>query len=555
MGFRKVFAGIAGLLSLAVVLSLVAAVVTLAQPAFVGRFISSAGQDAALASLGVLVGLLVLSSALSAVQTYVVSVAADKAVFQIRRSLINQVISLPMVEHDRRNSGSFVTRLTSDTSIVSTAVSTGLVESVGGVAVIAGAVVYMAIVDLWLFAIVMGILFVMTVVVVSASAKIESLSEQVQDHLATFGSVLQNGLGAIRTVKSLGAESVLKSNLTASAYDAYRARKKMSLTESVLAPVSELATYLSLVVVMVVGTLRVTSGSLSAESLAVFLTLLFLTILPLTQVASAVAAFREAKGALGRIDELLSLPTEGSDALVEPLPSDLSLDDRPSGSLAFDKVCYSYGSQQVLKEVSFEVNPGEKVAITGPSGTGKTTLFSLALGFYAVEAGDILVAGRSISQWSFVELRRFIAYVEQEPELLPGTLKENLVLGLDQPPNQSEILTVLEKVGLGSYANPNRLQFQIGDRNVGLSGGEKQRIAIARALLRRSPIILVDEPTSALDRDSGTQAISALLDSPATVLLVTHDPHVSDRADRTVYLNQNTQIAPENNKEDLVNEK
>ncbi len=545
MGFRKVFSGIAGLLSLAVVLSLVAAVVTLVQPGFVGRFISSAGEDTALASLGVLVGLLVLSSALSAVQTYVVSVAADKAVFQIRKSLISQVISLPMVEHDRRNSGSFVTRLTSDTSIVSTAVSTGLVDSVGGVAVIAGAVVYMAIVDLWLFAIVMGILFVMTVVVVSASAKIESLSEQVQDHLATFGSVLQNGLGAIRTVKSLGAESVLKSNLTTSAYEAYCARKKMSLTESVLAPVSELATYLSLVVVMVLGTLRVTSGSLSAENLAVFLTLLFLTILPLTQVASAVAAFREAKGALGRIDELLSLPSEARDTLVEPL----TLDDRPSESLAFDKVSYSYGSEQVLKEVSFEVTPGEKVAITGPSGTGKTTLFSLALGFYAADKGDILVAGRSISKWSFVELRRFIAYVEQEPELLPGTLEENLVLGLDQPPSLSEILTVLRKVGLSSYANPQGLQFQIGDRNVGLSGGEKQRIAIARALLRRSPIILVDEPTSALDRDSGTQAISALLDSPATVLLVTHDLHVSDRADRTLYLNQNMQIALENTKE------
>lgn len=520
-------------LSCGVGLAFVIAAGTLLQPTLVGMFINSLARDGSAWLLIILLCVLVVTSLAAALQHYIVSVAADRSVYQMRKELISKIVGLPLEEVDKRRSGEFVTRLTADASIVSTAISTSLVEFVGGLIVVVGAIVYMAVLDLWLFTIVVSVILSAAVIVAMVSTKIEQLSRKVQDDLANLGSTLQNSLASIRAVKTLGVESLLKQRMWSEAYGAYQARKKMSWIESILSPISELSVYLSLVVVLAFGSFRVAAGNLDADHLAVFLTLLFVTAIPLTQLIGSVTAFREARGALQRIDELMGLPLEAPFDIV-PCLDDHTWDIE--GSIEMEDVRFGYGEHRVLDHFSMSIADGEKVAIMGQSGAGKTTLLSIILGLYCVEQGSIRIGDQFIENWDIRRLRCFVSYVEQEPVLFPGTLEDNLIMGTCLEISRQELLEALTKVGLQSHANSESLATPIFDRNVGLSGGEKQKVAIARALLRGSKVILVDEPTSAMDVESRNQAVEALFGIDATVLLVTHDEGLAATADRIVYI-------------------
>ncbi|WJY67594.1 ABC transporter ATP-binding protein [Corynebacterium auris] len=520
----------AGLITLGIVLSLLTTVVTLFQPALVGQLISGVSSGEFQQPLVLLLLAILGSTLLTAATMYVVSIAADRTVRDMRKKITNHLLYLRVGEFEKGGSGSFTTRVTSDTSIVSTAFSSTLTDFVGGFTVIIGALIYMAVVDWKLLLVVVAVLLVALVVIVAISSSLQNHSSKVQDHLAALGDILQSALSAIRTIKAFRVETRVIGNLATEIDHAYRNRRRMSFVEAVLEPLSTVTSYIALLAVVLFGSIRLSNGDLSGESLTVFVTALFLMLAPIVQVSQSLGTFFEARGALDRINRLFSLEVEDSTE-SDSLPGPRSI---PAGSVEFDSVSYSREGQTILDNASITVPAGEKVALTGASGAGKTTIFSLLLKFYDVSSGHIRVGGQDLEDWNRRALRTMVAYVEQEPDLLPGTLRENLILGTEESFGDEILIAMLDQFGLKKFASADGLSRLVGSGNSGLSGGERQRVAIIRAVLQKSPVILVDEPTSALDSTSAELSMSRLLETDSTVIFTSHDANIVSLAERTL---------------------
>lgn len=520
----------AGLITLGIFLSLLSTAVTLFQPALVGQLISGVSSGELQQPLILLLLTVLGTSVLTAITMYVVSIAADRTVRDMRKKITNHLLYLRMREFEKGGSGSFTTRVTSDTSIVSTAFSSTLTDFVGGFTVIIGALIYMAVVDWKLLLVVVAVLLVALAVIVSISSSLQSLSSKVQDHLAALGEILQSASSAIRTIKAFRVETKVIGNLSVEIDHAYRNRRRMSFVEAVLEPLSTVASYMALLAVVLFGSIRLSNGDLSGEALTVFVTALFLMLAPIVQVSQSLGAFFEARGALDRINQLLRLEVEdsaGSSSFLDP-------GSTPQGTIEFDAVSYGRERRTVLDNATVTVQAGEKVALTGASGSGKTSILSLLLKFYDVSAGHIRVGGKDLEDWSRRDLRTMVTYVEQEPDLLPGTLRENLTLGTGESFEDETLIAMLGQFGLENFASVDGLARLVGSGNSGLSGGERQRVAIIRAVLQNSPIILVDEPTSALDSISAELSMSRLLETDSTVIFTSHDANIVNLAERTL---------------------
>lgn len=520
----------AGLITLGIVLSLLTTVVTLFQPALVGQLISGVSSGEFQQPLVLLLLAILGSTLLTAATMYVVSIAADRTVRDMRKKITNHLLYLRVGEFEKGGSGSFTTRVTSDTSIVSTAFSSTLTDFVGGFTVIIGALIYMAVVDWKLLLVVVAVLLVALVVIVAISSSLQNHSSKVQDHLAALGDILQSALSAIRTIKAFRVETRVIGNLATEIDHAYRNRRRMSFVEAVLEPLSTVTSYIALLAVVLFGSIRLSNGDLSGESLTVFVTALFLMLAPIVQVSQSLGTFFEARGALDRINRLFSLEVEDSTE-SDSIPGPRSI---PAGSVEFDSVSYSREGQTILDNASITVPAGEKVALTGASGAGKTTIFSLLLKFYDISSGHIRVGGQDLEDWNRRALRTMVAYVEQEPDLLPGTLRENLILGTEESFDDEILIAMLDQFGLKKFASSDGLSRLVGSGNSGLSGGERQRVAIIRAVLQKSPVILVDEPTSALDSTSAELSMSRLLETDSTVIFTSHDANIVSLAERAL---------------------
>ena len=522
----------AGLITLGLILSLLSTVATLLLPALVNQLLSGVSSGEFREPLVLLLLAILVTSVLTTSTMYVTSIAADRAVRDMRKKITGHLLYLRMSEFEKGGAGSFTTRVTSDTSIVSTAFSSTLVDFVGGVTVIIGSLVYMAVMDWQLLVVVIVVLLVAMAIIVAISSSLQNLSSRVQDHLAALGDILQSALSAFRTIKAFRSESKIIDNLSVEIDHAYRNRRKMSFVEAVLEPLSTVASYTALLMVLLFGSIRLRSGDLSAEALTIFITALFLMLAPVVQVAQSFGTFFEARGALDRINQLFDLEIEEPgehDSTPKPVSADL-------GRVEFESVSYHRDDRTILNNASVVIESGEKVALTGTSGSGKTTIFSLLLHFYDVSTGHIRIGGQDIEDWSKKDLRTVVTYVEQEPDLLPGTLRENLTLGVEQAPVDDILITLLDQFGLEKFASTDGLERLVGSSNSGLSGGERQRVAIIRAILQKSPVILVDEPTSALDSRSAKLAMSGLLDTDATVIFASHDADIVNLAERVLVI-------------------
>lgn len=537
----------AGLITLGIILSLLSTVATLLLPALVNQFLSGVSSGEFREPLVLLLLAILMTSVFTTATMYVTSIAADRAVRDMRTKITGHLLYLRMSEFEKGGAGSFTTRVTSDTSIVSTAFSSTLVDFVGGITVIIGALAYMAVMDWQLLVVVIVVLLVAMAIIVAISSSLQNLSSRVQDHLAALGDILQSALSAFRTIKAFRSESKVVDNLSVEIDHAYRNRRKMSFVEAVLEPLSTVASYTALLMVLLFGSIRLSSGDLSAEALTIFITALFLMLAPVVQVVQSFGTFFEAMGALDRINQLFNLEIEEPgeyDTAPKPISADLGL-------VEFESVSYHRDDRTILDDASVVIQSGEKVALTGTSGSGKTTIFSLLLHFYDVSTGHISIGGQDIEDWSKKDLRTIVTYVEQEPDLLPGTLRENLTLGVEQAPVDDILITLLDQFGLEKFASTDGLERLVGSSNSGLSGGERQRVAIIRAILQKSPVILVDEPTSALDSRSAELAMSGLLDTDATVIFASHDADIVNLAERVLVITdgrlvENTKINKEN---------
>ncbi len=522
-----------GVLAVVVVLSIVAAGTTLAQPLLTSQIISSVQAGEPLGPIvWVLIALLVVSALLSALQHYLLQRTGTSVVLSARRQLVRRILRLPISEFDRRRTGDLVSRVGSDTTLLYAAITQGLVDLVGSALVFVGALIAMLVLNAVLLGITLLVIALALVTVGGLGTRIRKASQQQQERVGDLAAGVERVVGAIRTVRAANATEREGAVIEAQAGRAWESGVAVAKASALVVPIAGVALQGSLLAVLGVGGYLVASGATTIADLVAFILFLFLLVMPLGTVFGAVTSVSQALGALGRIQEILELPTEtAGDTRTSGVPA-ISSDE----AIAFEGVSFSYpddviaeGEEDVhrgvLRDVSFGVGRGKRTALVGPSGAGKSTILALIERFYDPTDGVVRLGGVDLRGLDREELRANIGYVEQDAPVLAGTIRENLLLGAPDA-SEDECRRVLASVNLTDVLERNELGLDapVGEDGVMLSGGERQRLAIARTLLAAPPILLLDESTSSLD-GLNEQRLREAIDAVAenrTLLVIAH---------------------------------
>jgi ABC-type multidrug transport system fused ATPase/permease subunit len=366
--------------------------------------------------------------------------------------------------------------------------------------------------------------------------RIGRASRRAQDSVGVMGAALERMLGAFRTVKASGAEHREGQRIHAAARDAWQADVHAARWQAIAGNTAGLSIQCAFLAVLATGGVRVASGAISVGTLVAFLLYVYYLMSPIQQLVSAASEYQVGAAAVARIQEAERLP-------VEPIarPATLRTGGDTPAAVAFEQVRFRYRPElpEVHYGISFAIPPRGMTAFVGPSGAGKTTVFSLIERFYEPDAGRVMLDGKDVREWPIPQLRAAIGYVEQDAPVLSGTLRENLLLGAPGA-TEAEIAEVLRITRLSTLVSrlPEGIETLVGHRGTRLSGGERQRVAIGRALLRRPRLLLLDEATSQLDALNEaalreTVAETALM---TTVLVVAHRLSTVTMADRIIVM-------------------
>lgn len=469
----------------------------------------------------------------SAARFYTVSWLGEKITADVKNKVYAHVLRQSPTFFETTQSGEVLSRLTSDTTLVQTVVGSSLSMGLRNMVMGIGAMGMLVWTNPWLMLQVIGVLAVVIFPSVYLGRRVRRLSRASQDRVADSSAIASEVLNAIPVVQSYTAEAREADRFTTSTAQALGTALRRIRARSVLVGFIIMTSSAALLWGLYLGTLSVRAGTTTAGELGQ-------TVVYVILLASAFAVLGEVYGdilrAAGATERLMELLHSQSDVQSPQHPQRAPWPEKGS-SLVLRNVNFNYPSrpsQLALNGLTGEVHAGQTVAIVGPSGAGKTTLFSLLMRFHAPQHGDVLLDGVAVDQMDLNDLRQRIGVVPQEAVVFSGTVMENIRYGKPEATDQ-EVQAAAEAAFAQEFIAdlPQGYETYLGDRGVRLSGGQRQRIAIARAILKNPPLLLLDEATSALDAHSERMVQAALEKAMQgrTTLVIAHRLATVQRAD------------------------
>jgi ATP-binding cassette subfamily B protein len=516
---------------------LVSAGATLAVPLAVRRMIdlgfSGIEPDLIDKYFATLAGVGLILALASAARFYSVNWLGERVIADIRRDVFKHLTGLSPAFYEVSHSGEVMSRLTADTTQVKAAASTVISQALRNLLLLIGATVMMVVTSPKLSLAVLIAIPVIILPLVAYGRSVRALSRHAQDTLAQASAYASESLSQVRVMQAFTHEKAAAARFGEAVERSFEAANARAKARAGLTAIAIFLTFASVVGVLWYGAQDVLSGIMTGGRLSQFVLYALLAAASMGELSEVWGEINQATGAAERLGELLQIQSE----IKSPLhPKALPVP--PRGEVSFRDVSFSYplrSETSALSQVSFNVAPGERVALVGPSGAGKTTIFALLLRFYDADRGKVEIDGVPVNEAELAALRARLALVPQETALFADTIAANIAYGVDRA-GRSEIEAAAKAAFAHDFivALPQSYNTMLGEGGVTLSAGQRQRIAIARAVLRNAPILLLDEATSALDAESETlvqRALDKIMEG-RTTLVIAHRLATVIRADR-----------------------
>ena len=499
------------------------------------------GQDQAVLDRALLLMLAIVAvlAAATFARYYLVSWLGERLVADVRKRIFERVLTLSPAFYETNKTGEILSRLTADTTLVQTVIGSSASVALRNVLLLIGGSALLVVTSPKLTGLVALVVPLVVAPILILCRRVRSLSRASQDRLADVSDSAEETINAIQTVQAFGRERHDTAAFAARVEEAMRIAERRIRARAILTAVVMLLAFGAVAVILWLGGQEVMAGTISGGELAAFI---FYAVV----VAGSVGALSEVMGdlqrAAGAAERLLELMHAQSEVAPPAVPQ--RLPEPARGEVNFDRVTFHYPAmpdRSALQDFSLHVRPGETVALVGPSGAGKTTVFQLLLRFYDVQSGAVSVDGVDVRDADPRTLRGRIGLVPQDPVLFSADALENIRYGRPDAPEQ-EVRAAADAAAVTRFVEhlPDGFQTFLGQRGVRLSGGQRQRVAIARAILRDPAILLLDEATSALDAESEHVVQEALekLSKGRTTIVIAHRLATVLKADRIVVMEE-----------------
>lgn len=533
---------------IAILISILSSIFQLAIPMFTQNLVDNFHQLITNKQyIFIFVIVFLLNSVLNGLSIFLLTKIGESIIYSLIQKVWAHILKLSPSFFDKNEKGALLSRIVDDTTVINNFITQIIPTFFPAIITLLGSVILLFVLD-WQTAIIALLSIpIYTILIIPLSKIMQNLAFNTQLETAKLSSTIFDVLSKINLVKVSNTELKEFNSTKSKLKKIYNLGVKEGTINSIVAPITSLLMLVSMGSVLAFGGFRVSSGAISAGTLIALIFYLMQLTEPVQNMAGIFTGYKKMQGSSLRLVEIMQEPEENleySSSLIN------------SSSIIFENVNFRYNKgDRVLKNCSFTIPEKKMTALVGPSGSGKTTIFNIISRLYKIDSGRVLYGTKSIYDFSLTDWRNNVGYVMQDNGIMSGTIKKNISYALKRKPNEEDLMYYSDLANANSFINKfsNGYNTIIGERGIQLSGGEKQRIDIARNFIKNPNLLLLDEATSNLDSESELSIQDALnnISQNRTTVIIAHRLSTILKADKILFV-EDGQITGIGTHEDLI---